>query len=215
MDLGIQQAAKSAPKNPLPVGWLGRANAPLARPDWASISGLTATQHTNLLAQIAYDKSTWNYEKIGTSNELGRYQISPAMLEEYSLLVVGSYASYGNDAVNYRHVWRQPNDTYANYLEDITSLNGFLSNPTAQELLAYGILLNLYNEAVRVKSIQSTDSADVMAGMLYVSWQLGPGTMASSTNPHGTGAFAWRYFNEGSGADYYNAGRYSIVVLSK
>jgi hypothetical protein len=215
MDLGIQQAAKSAPKNPLSSGWLGRATAPLSRPDWSAIAGLTAAQHTNLLAQIGYDKSAWDYEKIGTSNELGRYQISPATLEEYSLLVAGSYASYGADAVNYRHVWRQPNNTYANYLEDISGLNGFLSNPTAQELLAYGILLNLYNEAVRVKAIQTTDGAETLAGMLYVAWQLGAGSMASSVNPTGTGAFAWRYFNEGSGADYYNAGRYAIAVLSK
>lgn len=215
MDLGIQQAAKLAPKNTLPLGWLGRANAPLARPDWATIAGLTATQHKNLLAQIAYDKSVWDYEKIGQDNELGRYQFTPATLEEYSLLVAGSYSSYGTDAVNYRHTWRQPNNTYANYLEDISGSQGFLSNPTAQELLSYAILLNLYNEAVRIKAIQVTDTADVLAGMLYVSLELGAGSMASSSNPHGTGAFAWRYFNEGDGADYYNAGRYAVAVLSK
>lgn len=215
MSSGIQAAGKLAPKTPVPLAWLGRAEAPLGRPDWASIGSLTAVEHKNLLAQIAYDLSAWSYEKIGLANELGRYQVTPARLETYNLLAAGSVGNYGTDAVNYRHTWRQPNNTYANYLGDIAGLQDFLSNQTAQELLAYQLLLDLYSEAIRIRAIQTTDAADVVAGMLYVCWVLGVGEATSSINPHGTGAFAWRYFNEGAGADYYNAGRYAVAVLSK
>lgn len=215
MNLGIQQAGRLAPKTPCPLGWLGRAEAPLARPDWSAIAGLTAIQHKNLLAQIAYDMSAWAYDKIGTGNELGRYQFTPARLEGYSLLATGSVTNYGTDAVNYRHTWRQPNNTYANYLNDISGLQDFLSNQTAQELLAYQLLSDLYNEATRINVIQTADTADMLAGMLYVSWVLGVGSVVTPGNPQGTGAFAWRHFNVGTGADYYNAGRYAIAVLSK
>lgn len=215
MNLGIQQAGRLATKTPCPISWLGRAEAPLARPDWAVIPGLTAPQHKNLLAQIAYDLSTWEYEKIGDNNELGRYQFIAERLEEYNLLASGSVTEYGSDAVNYKHTWRQPNNTYANYLSDVTSLQNFLVNPTAQELLAYQLLLDLYNNATRINVIQTADTADMLAGMLYVSWVLGVGTVVTPSNPTGTGAFAWRHFNIGDGADYYNAGRYAVAVLSK
>lgn len=215
MNLGIQHAGRLAPKTPLPLGWLGRAEAPLARPDWASITGLTAIQHKNLLAQIAYDLSAWEYDKIGINNELGRYQFTPSRLEGYNLLTAGSVANYGTDAVNYRHTWRQSNNTYANYLSDIGGAQEFLTNQTAQELLAYQFVLDLYNEATRINVIQTADTTDIVAGMLYVSWVLGVGSVVTPANPTGTGAFAWRHFNVGTGADYYNAGRYAIAVLSK
>ena len=215
MDLGIQQAATQAPATPLPTAWLGRAEAPLARPDWAVIGALTSVQHRNLLSQMAYNISTWAYDKIGTNNELGRYQFTVSQLELYGLLTPGSYTAYGNDAVNYQNCWRAPTNTYADYLADVTNLLDFTTNKTAQESLANQYLFDLYNSSIRVNTIQSTDSAEVVAGMLYVAWMLGVGTSPTIATPTGTGAYAWRYFNVGSGAAYYNAGRYAVVVLSK
>lgn len=215
MDLGIQNASTQAPATPLPVAWLGRANAPFPRPDWAVIGALTSVQHRNLLSQMAYNFSIWAYDKIGTNNELGRYQPTVTQLEAYGLLAPGSYSAYGIDAVNYQNCWRAPTNTYADYLADVTNFLDFLSNKTAQELLAYQMLLDLYNSCIRLNVIQGNDSSEVVAGMLYVAWVLGVGSVPTSGNPTGTGAYAWRYFNVGSGAAYYNAGRYAVVVLSK
>ena len=215
MDSGIQHASTQAPATPLPTAWLGRAEAPFARPDWAVIGALTSVQHRNLLSQMAYNFSTWAYDKVGTNNELGRYQVTVTQLETYGLLAPGSYVAYGNDAVNYQNCWRAPTNTYADYLVDVVNFLDFLSNKTAQESLAYQILLDLYNSCIRLNVIQGDDSSEVVAGMLYVAWMLGVGTAPTIATPTGTGAYAWRYFNVGSGSAYYNAGRYAVVVLSK
>lgn len=215
MDAGIKNAFRQAPLNPLPAAWLGRAEAPQSRPDWAVVPALTTTQHKNLISQIAYTLSGWDYAKIGTNNELGRYQASVQTLETYGLLVTGSYTAYGIDAVNYQHCWKASNNTYSEYLNNVTNQQDFLTNKAAQELLAYQRVFDLYNESVRINAIQGTDTADVVAGMIFVAWTLGVGVPASSTYPQGTGAYAWRYSNVGTAASYYNAGRYAVLVLSK
>ncbi len=215
MDAGIQQASRTAPLQPLPVSWLGRSDAPVACPDWSVIAQLSAVQQQNLLAQISYISSGWDYKKIGTNNELGRYQVSTQILEDYGLLTLGSNESYGVGCVNYQHCWRAPVNTYANYLTDVTNLTDFLNNTTAQEFLSYQRLVDLYNGCIRISAIRTTDTADMVAGMLYVAWQLGVGSAATLNNSSGTGAYAWRYFNVGAGSSYYAAGRYAVVVLSK
>lgn len=215
MNAGIQQAARTAPRDPLPVAWLGRADAPVSCPDWAVIAQLSATQLRNLLAQIAYTASNWDYKKIGSNNELGRYQVTPQTLEIYGYLTAGATASYGTDSVNYQHCWRAFSNTYADYLIDIGSITEFLNNTTAQEFLSYQRLTDLYNGCVKIGAIKTNDTADVVAGMLYVAWELGVGAPANINNSSGTGAYAWRYFNVGAGAGYYASGRYSVTILSK
>lgn len=214
MDVGIQQAARQAPATPLPSAWLGRAEAPIARPDWAVVSALTAAQQKNLLAQIAYNLSGWDYAKVSANNELGRYQFDVKTLESYGLLTAGSYDSYGTDAVNYQHCWRAASNSYAEYLSEVESLQNFLTNKTAQEYLAYQRLVDLYNDCLRIGTIKQNDTADVIAGMLYTAWTLGVGTAPTINNTTGTGAYAWRHYGVGTGAEYYNSGRYSAVVLS-
>lgn len=215
MDAGIAQASRILPPNPLPVSWLGRPDAPHPCPDWAVIAQLSSAQQQNLLAQIAYVSSEWDYKKISTNNELGRYQFDTNTLEAYGLLTVGSTASYGTDAVNYQHCWRAPASTYANYLSEVANINDFLTNTSAQEFLAYQRLGDLYSDCVKIAAIKINDTADVVAGMLYVAWVLGAGTAATLNNTTGTGAYAWRYFSVGTGASYYTAGRYAITILSK
>jgi hypothetical protein len=215
MDAGIAQATRTLPPDPLPVSWLGRPDAPHPCPDWAVIAQLSNTQQQNLLAQIAYVSSAWDYKKIGTNSELGRYQFDTSTLETYGLLTLGSTASYGADAVNYQHCWRAPASTYANYLSEVASINDFLTNTSAQEFLAYQRLGDLYSDCVKIAAIKINDTADVVAGMLYVAWVLGPGSATTLNNTTGTGAYAWRYFSVGTGASYYTAGRYAITILSK
>ena len=215
MDAGIVQATRTLPPNPLPVSWLGRPDMTASCPDWAVIAQLSNTQQRNLLAQIAYVSSAWSYTKIGVNNELGRYQFDTNTLETYGLLTAGSNISYGTDCVNYQHCWRAIFSTYADYLTEVANINDFLNNTSAQELLAYQRLVDLYSDCVKVAAIKINDTADVVAGMLYVAWALGAGTAATLNNTTGTGAYAWRYFSVGSGASYYTAGRYAITILSK
>lgn len=219
MSLGFKEAAGYPCLTPLPREWLGRADAPITPPGWANLGVLSSLQLRNLLAQIAYDLSTWDYAAIGENNKLGRYQLGTDLLESYGLIIAGANAEYGTNCVNYRHVWQPINKTgindYQNYFYNITSLYGFLDNPAAQEHLAYQYIVDLYTNCTNNNAIQSTDSADVVAGMIYVAWILGAGNSPMPSSVNGTGAWAWRYNNIGAGVNSFNSGRYSVLVLSQ
>ena len=220
MDVGIQSALGLPIANPLPSSWLGRADAPSVVPSWANIGVLTGTQIRSLLAQIGYDLSAWNYSLVGANNQLGRYQINTSTLELYGLLAPGSNANFGTDCVNYKICWRPTVvnngiNVYQNYFYNITSIQQFFTVTQAQDHLAYQILADLYAAAINAEVIYPTDSADTVAGMLYVCWTLGVGTSASLNTPGGTGAWAWRNLNFGiNGTSSFNSGRYAATVLS-
>lgn len=226
-DLGIVNASSQSVTNPLPKSWLGRVDMTVAAPTWSNINNpttdaqiLTNQQLRNLLAQIGYDQSSWDYDKIGDQNQLGRYQISTQMLEAYGLLAAGSTKAYGINSVNYRHCWRPiynnqgSTSSYQNYFFNTLSLESFTSTHIAQDYLAYQRLVDLYLAASKNKTILDTDTSDIVAGMMYVCWTLGVGQASNSALPQGTGAYAWRYHNIGNGANSYNSGRYAITVLS-
>jgi hypothetical protein len=219
IDRGPQQAAKMGLENPLPASWLGLPTMPPSLPATADIYRLSATEIQNLLAQIAYDKSAWDYSLIGPNNELGRYQFSTQTLERYGLLAVDSNLHYGTDSVNYTNCWRPVTirgaNSYSTYNYNITSLNGFLSSTISQEQLAYQIVYDLYNQLMANGAILESDSDDVVAGMIYVAWTVGYGIKPTATKPQGTGAYAWRYSGVGTADTQYNSGRYAITVLSR
>ena len=201
------------------MSWLGRADAPLSFPAWANIGRLTPAEIRNLVAQIGYDKSIWNYELVGSNNQLGRYQFATTTLESYGLLTPGSNKAYGTNCVNYQACWHPATvksaNSNGNYNYNITSLQGFLTSRAAQDHLAYQVIYDLYTALLRNTGIVATDTDDVVAGMIYVGWNLGAGTAPTSSNLSGTGAYAWRYFGIGDGTPPYNSGRYSITVLSQ
>jgi hypothetical protein len=213
MDKGIQQAVGLAVTNPLPISWIGLSTAPSTMPAWADTKRLTPTQTKNLLAQIGYDKSLWNYSLIGTNNALGRYQFSTTTLENYGILAVGSNKYYGVECINYQSCW--VSTVVTNYNYGVTSLNSFLNNRASQDHLAYQILFNIYNASVATNSIVSADSNDVVAGMIYAGWNLGTGTESTTTQSTGTGAYAWRYYGLGEGVGPFNSGRYAVTILSQ
>jgi hypothetical protein len=219
IDIGPHQAAKLGVKNPLPASWLGRADMPTSLPANADIYRLSATEIRNLLAQIAYDKSEWDYSMIGAKNELGRYQFSTQTLERYGLLAADSNLHYGTDSVNYNNCWRPTTirgaNSYSTYNYNIASLNGFLSSTITQEHLAYQVVYDLYNSLMANGAIVDSDANDVVAGMIYVGWTLGYGIKPTVTSPQGTGAYAWRYSGLGKANDQYNSGRYAVTVLSQ
>jgi hypothetical protein len=216
-----QQASAGVPiPHPLPVSWLGLADAPPQPPIWAKVGKFTAVQIQNLFAQIAYDISGWDYTKIGASNQLGRYQFTTQQLENYGLLAVGSNQAYGTACINYRQCW-QPTvvdtgiNNYENYFYNISSLNQFIITTVAQEHLAYQYFVDLYSTCIDASVILADDPVDVTAGMIYVAWTLGVGDGPMANTPNGTGAWAWRYNNIGLGTNSYNSGRYAIKVLSQ
>ena len=219
MDAGILSSVGLSINNPLPQSWLGLTAAPPLPPAWANIGVLTSTQVRNLLAQLGYDQSGWNYNKIGTNNELGRYQFTTTVLEGYGILATGSNKEYGTECVNYQHCW-QPTyinngiNVYENYFYNVGNITSFLTNTIAQEHLAYQRIVDTYLTALNINVIQASDTTDVIAGMIYVCWTLGIGTAPTSANPVGTGAWAWRYYAVGNGANSFNSGRYAITVLS-
>jgi hypothetical protein len=217
MDVGIQKSIGLPVVNPLPISWLGRADAPPTPPRWTTIDKLSSTNIRNLTAQLGYDRSGWDYTKIGPDNELGRYQFTTQTLEDYGLIAPGSNDTYGIDCVNRLVCWRpivinNGINQYANYFYNCTSLTDFQNNITAQEHLAYQQIVNLYYALLDINAIKSDDTADIVAGMISVSLTLGVGT-PSGENPLGTGAYAWRYFGASDATDAFNAGRYSVLVL--
>jgi hypothetical protein len=163
--------------------------------------------------------SQWNYGLIGTNNQLGRYQFTSVVLENYGLLINGSNSAYGSDSVNYVHCWQPAfinngSNAYQTYYYNAFSLTDFLTSTVSQEHLAYQLLVDLYVGCVNTNAIQLTDPADVVAGMMYVAWTLGTGAQPSLAYPSGSGAYAWRYYNIGNGSNSFNSGRYAVDVLS-
>jgi hypothetical protein len=220
MDAGFKQAIGVAVPTPVSYSWTGRPDAPTIPPDWANTYKLGPAITKNLLSQIAYDKSQWDYSKIGTGNQLGRYQFTPEILESYGLLAANSNKQYGADCVNYQQCWRQRTirkntNSYSNYLYNVTSLKEFLNNTVAQEHLAHQVVHDVYNDLRKINAIQESDSQDIIAGMIYVGWELGTGETPSALNSNGTGAYAWRYSGIGSGATTFNSGRYAATVLNQ
>lgn len=221
LDPGIKQSIGKLVPTPLPTSWLGLKTAPIVPPYWAVIPALTITHIRNLMAQIGYDASIWDYLKVSEDYRIGRYQFSPIVLEAYGLLAYGSREAYGDDCVNYVHCWdpvvnikngsAQPFQTY---FYNANSLDGFLASIPAQEYLAYQRLVDLYFASVNLGVIKESDTAETIAGMIYVAWKMGVGSKPSANNATGTGAYAWRYFNVGNGVDPFNSGRYAISVLS-
>ena len=218
-NIGPRQASTQGIQNPLPIGWLGRTDAPPSLPATASIYRLTNIEVQNLIAQVGYDKSAWDYALIGADNRLGRYQFTTQTLENYGLLATGSNQHYGTDCVNYINCWTpvavKTSNSYTSVNYNITNLSSFLSSIASQEHLAYQVVYDLYNALVANGSIQDTDNADVVAGMIYVGWTVGAGVQPTSAHLSGTGAYAWRYSGIGDGANSYNSGRYAITILSQ
>jgi hypothetical protein len=217
MDKGLVQAVGNSIATPCPPSWLGRTDAPLKVPANSYFNRLTPVEIENLQAQIAYDKSEWNYAKV-SDNELGRYQFGAEVLELYGFLYPDSVSHYGKEAVNYRACWTSTplaTQMFTGFLYNVADANNFLLSTAAQEHLAYWHLYNLYLELKKINAIQDTDANDIVAGMLYVAWELGVGTAPTSTHRLGTGAYAWRYSGIGEGANAYNSGRYAITILSQ
>lgn len=207
MDSGFRQAIGIQIKNPLPVSWLNLAAAPPSVPSNSNFNRLSSVQIRNLQSQIAYDLSAWDYNKIGPNNELGRYQFSSTLLEDYSLLIPGSNKQFGNNCVNRQICWNaSPLTTKlkSGYRYNISSLQNFLISTAGQEHLAYQYLNDLYEALSKTNAITPDDTADTVAGMIYVGWALGV-----------DGAYTWRYNGIGEGANSYNSGRYAITVLSQ
>jgi hypothetical protein len=221
MPTGIAASTAVVIDNPLPPSWLGRLDAPSPAPSWAKVGNLSTEQMFCLLSQIGYDLSEWDYKKIGDQNQCGRYQISTQMLEAYGLLASGSTMAYGIDAVNYKHCWApiytisNTYSNYQNYFFNTKSLSSFLDTSIAQDFLAYQRLVDLYLDAKQSNVILETDTPEMIAGMMYVSWTLGVGQSSTTANYTGTGAWAWRYYNLGDAGNSYNSGRYAVTTLAQ
>ena len=84
----------------------------------------------------------------------------------------------------------------------------------AQEYLTYQRLVDLYLAAKSNGTIKPDDTAETVAGMMYVCWTLGVGRSSNTANFTGTGAWAWRYHAVGLGIDSYNSGRYAASNLA-
>ena len=196
-DLGIISARGASVQTPLPIGWLGRTDAPISVPVTYQIPTLTPSQLECVVAQIGFDKSQWNYALIGDTSSLGRYQFSANQLETYGFLIGGSVLKYGEDSVFKRGCWVPTNYTYG-----ITSMQSFLTGMAAQDHLIYQILSDTYAGLVKNGGIQETDSVDIVGGMLYAGLNLGIAN-----------AQIWRTSGIGNGIVPFNSGRYAITVL--
>jgi hypothetical protein len=219
-DIGIQNTVGVAAPNPLPVAWLGLVTAPSHIPDYALSNALTTKQNYNLVAQIGYDQSHWDYRKVGSDNQLGRYQIPAQVLQNYNFLLHGSVEAYGSAAVNYQRCWATEITLYdtvgkKNFF-NVRNLSQFLTNTVVQDLTAFRLVYDLYTQLTKINAVTELDTAGTVAGMISVAWVLGVGSGPAPGNPYGSGAWAWRYYNlqAATGAQAFVTGRYAVDVLS-
>lgn len=201
-DIGITNSIGTGVLSPVPSAWLLKPTAPAIPPGWLLISGFSGEQMQALAAQLSYSNSQWDYGKIGSNNELGAYQFTASILEQYNLLLAGSVAAYGNQAVNRPNAWAG-NANSTQFLSDarnshkapINNIQEFLANKKAQDNLAYRRIFDLYNQLVKTAAVKTTDTADIISGMIFVAWAIGAGNGATPTSQIGSGAWAWRYSN--------------------
>lgn len=158
----------------------------------SSYAFLSKFETTCLMLQIAYIESEYDFT-LSKNSRLGRYLVGNKLLQKYNF-------------IDSQGTWLGKNGVQ---LE-----SDFLLNYTVQDLLFEQFLEDSYSSLARNAAILPTDPANVVAGMLAVSYQF-----QSSTNPSLT-ALEWR--NTGAVNDdqgrpgyvYFNAGKYAVQVLA-
>lgn len=196
-DIGILNAVGKSVSLPIPMSWLGRADAPMHR---GTFGTFTDVQINNMMAQLAYSCSQWNTKSFDlTKYVLGKYSVTSAQLAQYGYLNSNFVQSHGPSSFTYSIAW-----TGQDGLADAAQ---FLLSSTTQDTLAYWLMQTNYNNLLALGGITADDSASVIAGMLFVAHLLGSADLAKQ----------WRQVGSTNNQtyDFYNAGRYAIEVVSQ
>lgn len=163
-----------------------------------NISGLLKFQMKCVLLQLAYMQSNYDYTKKVTGSGLsntfyGKYQTSASLLLKYGY--IDSTSTWlGKDGI---------------FVEE-----EFLGTAGLQDLIVQTFFESAYPSLIQTGAIMPGDTAEVVAGMLLVAYQL------HADDDYAYKALNWRVTGVSQIATnspayiYYNAGRYAVVSLA-
>lgn len=173
-----------------------RANAPIgtmSQKDLSSLYAGVAVLETS--GDPAGDGA--DYNSVNRFRYAGRYQMGAQALESTGYMKPGSYALYGQAAMDRNDVWTGK--------EGVDNLKGFLGNPGAQENAMQSLTAKNYRSLAGSGVITAESPPEHVAGMLAVAHNLGP---AGAVNWAKTGV--GQDGNGTPGGKYYAAGRYAV-----
>lgn len=158
-------AGAVVPSDPTLQDQQQKALDPNAQTSSGGLGSLSADQVTKLKADMAKVESGGRYDIVEKKygNMLGKYQMSAGALEDLGYLKPGSYAKYGNSAVQNSANWSGK--------EGMTSKEAYLGNPNVQEKAMDSYLKKSYNTLGLNSSVDPAKTA----GLLWVAHNQGPG----------------------------------------
>ena len=199
LDPGPAKAKGQKVKNPCPVEYMSRPDAP--NPP-GGVGPLNTNHVKAVMAAMAWAESNWKYEIQNTIGFIGRYQFGAAALVDCGYIKRDYYKQTPRNSVaNQDIAWTGK--------EGCTSKATWFKAKAAQESAMYQLITKNYSTLTRNGGIKADDDLCTVAGMICVAHLLGA-----------TGAKNWRMTASGAdaygstGEKYFNIGRYAIDILS-
>jgi hypothetical protein len=195
---GIASSLGKSASNPVKPAHLNRTdNYASAEP----MGILTSSEVKALITQLGWDATKLDYTVVSDNNLLGKYQLSGKQLTAVGYIKKAAYERYADSSVNYVSSWTNK--------DGINSKSSFIAAKQIQEDAMYNLLSANYKILVDNGSIESNDSAEIIAGMLAVSYGIGVENVLE-WKQKGTSEAV----NGKTGEEYFNMGRYAINALS-
>jgi len=199
LDPGPAKAKGQKVKNPCPVEYMSRPDAP--NPP-GGVGPLNTNHVKAIMAAMAWAESNWKYEIQNTIGFIGRYQFGAAALVDCGYIKKDYYKQTPRNSVaNQDIAWTGK--------EGCSSKATWFKAKAAQESAMYQLITKNYSTLTKNGGIKADDDLCTVAGMICTAHLLGP-----------TGAKKWRMTASGAdaygstGEKYFNIGRYAIDILS-
>lgn len=208
-NVGITNATNKSITNQCPSDWLFKPELYKATgPISTSAPYLTQTYATNMLAELAYFESKWDYTLTSPNGILvGKYQVDANYLADAGYVKPDAVTQYGDSTLKQDESWTGT--------DNINSQADFIANKQIQDSLQNQEFNSNYSRLVSNQGIYQSDDICTAAGMLFVAHKYRSADLAAEWRRTGSVANPPAYTGvAGSAEEYYNHGRYAIDVLS-
>jgi hypothetical protein len=208
-NVGISQAGNGSITNKCPTDWLARPTsfkAPQAISTTAPV--LTQLYSTNMIAELGYFESQWNYGNVSSDGtHVGKYMVDAQYLATAGYIKPDSITQYGNLTLSKTESWTNK--------DKIGSQSDFIKNTQVQDTLQDTEFNSNYAKLIANQGIYTSDDICTAAGMLFVAHKYRSADLAAEWRKNGKVKSPPTWVGTaGTAEEYYNHGRYAIDVLS-